>query len=302
MTLSLAGDVALVTGAGGGLGRTYALELARRGASVVVNDLGVSVDGTGGATGPAQAVVDEIVAAGGRAVADTGSVAVAEGAEAMVRTAIAAFGRLDIVVNNAGIIRDEAMHKLTDDAWAAVTAVHLTGTMLVSRAAFRHMRERGYGRIVNTTSPAGLYGNFGQASYGAAKMGVVGLTRALSIEGAAKGVLVNAVAPGGMTRMTEGVMGSLGDTFDLRPELVAPVVAYLAHKNCELTGEVLSAAFGRVARVVIGSTPGYFSRDLTVEDIEAHLSEIMSDDGLTYPRNLNDEVALALVHYQTSRA
>ena len=298
MSLSFDGNVVLVTGAGGGLGRSYALEFARRGASVVVNDVGGAVDGTGQAAGPAQAVVDEIRAAGGQALADAHSVADPDGAEAMVAAAVEAFGRIDVVVNNAGILRDEALHKLTDAAWAAVTAVHLTGTMQVSRAAVRRMREQGYGRIVNTTSPAGLYGNFGQTSYGAAKMGIVGLTRVLAVEGASKGIKVNAVAPGARTRMTEAAMGPLGDVLDLRPELVSPVVVYLSHRRCELSGEVLSAAFGRVSRVFIGSTPGWFSRDLTAEAVEENLAAVLSDEGLSYPRNLEDEVGLALAHYQ----
>lgn len=298
MTLSFDGNVVLVTGAGNGLGRTYALEFARRGASVVVNDLGGAVDGSGQTSGPARAVADEIVAAGGQAVADTHSVADPAGAEAMVQAAVDAFGRIDVVVNNAGILRDEALHKLTDAAWAAVTGVHLTGTMLVTRAAVRHMREQGYGRVVNTTSPAGLFGNFGQASYGAAKMGIIGLTRVLAVEGASKGIKANVIAPGARTRMTEAVMGPLEQSLDLRPDLVAPVVLYLAHRRCELSGEVISAAFGRVSRVFIGSTPGWFNRDLTPEDVEANLDTILSDDNLCYPRNLNDEVALAMGHYQ----
>ena len=297
MTLSFDGRVALITGAGGGLGRTYALELARRGAAIVVNDLGGTVDGSGASAGPAQAVVDEIEAAGGTAIADGHSVADPFGADAMVNAALDHLGRLDIVINNAGVIRDEAFHKVTSDAWQTVSDVHLTGTLLVSRAAIGHMREQGYGRIVNTTSPAGFYGNFGQASYAAAKMGIIGLTRVLAIEGARRGVQANAIAPGAMTRMTEDVMGTMAETLDLRPELVAPVVAYLAHERCGMSGEVISAAFGRVAKVFIGSTPGYFSRDLTAESVEANLDTITDPTGLTFPLGLEAEISYAQVHY-----
>ena len=300
MTLSFDGRVALVTGAGGGLGRSHALELARRGASVVVNDLGGSVDGEGSSASPAKLVVDEIIEAGGIAVADTNSVATSEGASGMVETAVSAFGRIDIVVNNAGILRDEAIHKLALSSWEALLDVHLTGTMLVSQAAFRVMREQGYGRIINTTSAAGLFGNFGQSSYGAAKMGVVGLTRVLAIEGETKGVKVNAVSPAALTRMTESIMGPLKELLVAKPELVTPVVAYLAHENCTLSGEIISAAFGRFSRIVIGTAPGYFDLEPTPEAIEAHLSEILDEGGMVFPKTLNDELALIMDHYQAA--
>jgi NAD(P)-dependent dehydrogenase (short-subunit alcohol dehydrogenase family) len=302
MTLSLEGRVALVTGAGGGLGRSHALELARRGAQVVVNDFGGTVAGAGSSPGPAKLVVDEIIEAGGVAIANSHSVATPEGAGAMVETAVREFGRIDIVVNNAGILCDEAMHKLTLESWEAVLAVHLTGTMLVTHAAFPHMREQGYGRIVNTTSAAGLFGNFGQCSYGAAKMGIVGLTRVLAIEGGPKGVRVNAVSPAALTRMTEAVMGPLGDVVVAKPELVTPVVVYLAHEGCSLNGEVISAAFGRVSRIFVGTTPGYFNLDLTPEAVEAHLTEIMDEKGLVFPQSINDEIALIMGHYEEQKA
>jgi NAD(P)-dependent dehydrogenase (short-subunit alcohol dehydrogenase family) len=299
--LSFEGRVAVVTGAGGGLGRAYARELARRGAQVVVNDIGGSVAGTGTAAAPAEMVARDINAEGGIAVADANSVATPEGAEAIVANAREAFGRLDIVVNNAGILRDESFHRLTTEAWEAVLGVHLTGTMLLSRAAFITMREQGYGRIVNTTSSAGLFGNFGQASYGAAKMGVIGLTRVLAIEGATRGIKVNAISPGAMTRMTEPLMGDLAGAVDSRPELVAPVVAFLSHERCNLTGEVLSAKFGRVSRVFVGTASGYFNGDLTAEDVQEHLAEILDDEALAFPTNLEDEFRLILKDSATSR-
>jgi len=298
MTLSFDGRVALVTGAGGGLGRCHALELARRGAHVVVNDLGGSVDGSGSSAAPAHLVVDEITAAGGTAIADDHSVATAEGAQAMVAAAVEQFGRIDVVINNAGILRDEALHKLTPESWRAVLDVHLTGTMLVTQAAFRHMREQGYGRIVNTTSAAGLFGNFGQSSYAAAKMGIVGLTRVAAIEGEPKGVKVNAVGPAALTRMTETVMGPLKDVVVSKAELVTPVVIYLAHETCGLNGAVISAGFGRISRIFLGTTPGYFDLEATPESVGAHLAEIMDPAGIVFPDSLSDEIGLIMAHYQ----
>src|ERR1043166_5170209 len=187
------GRVAIITGAGGGLGREHALLLASRGAQVVVNDLGGAVDGTGSSAGPAQKVVEEIEALGGAAVADTNSVASPDGADAMVKTALDAFGRVDIVINNAGILRDKSFANMTQDLWDAVIAVHLTGACNVPGAAWPHLREQSYGRIVSTSSAAGIFGNFGQTNYGAAKMGIVGLTRVLAVEGAKNNIKVNAI-------------------------------------------------------------------------------------------------------------
>ena len=193
--ISFDGRVAIVTGAGGGLGRSHALFLASRGAKVVVNDLGGSVDGKGSDEAAAQKVVDEIAAAGGEAVASFDGVDTAEGGEKIVKTALDAFGKVDVVINNAGILRDVSFHKMTHDQWDAVMNVHLNGTYYVSKAAWNHMREAGYGRIVNTTSAAGLYGNFGQANYAAAKLGIVGLSKTLAQEGHKKGIRCNVIAP-----------------------------------------------------------------------------------------------------------
>jgi NAD(P)-dependent dehydrogenase (short-subunit alcohol dehydrogenase family) len=193
--MSFDGRVCIITGAGGGLGRSHALELARRGGSILVNDLGGSVNGTGSSSSAAQRVVDEITSVGGHAVANHDSVATSEGGNAIVQAALDAFGRVDVLVNNAGILRDQAFHKMDPTAMDAVVDVHLKGALYVSQPAFRLMREQGYGRIVNTSSASGLFGNFGQANYGAAKAGLAGLTRVLALEGAGHGIKVNAIAP-----------------------------------------------------------------------------------------------------------
>ena len=193
------GKVAIITGAGGGLGRQHALLMASRGALIVVNDLGGSVDGTGSNKGAADLIVDEIRAAGGEAVADTNSVATTEGGAAIVKTAIDAFGKIDIVINNAGILRDKAFHNMGPDLIDPVLDVHLRGAFNVTQPAWIHMREQGYGRIISTSSAAGIFGNFGQANYGAAKMGLVGFTRVLAVEGAKYNIKANAIAPLALT-------------------------------------------------------------------------------------------------------
>ena len=255
--LGFDGKVAIITGAGGGLGRQHALELGRRGALVVVNDLGGAVDGSGSDAGAAQLVVDEITAAGGEAVADTNSVATPEGGEAIVQTALDAFGRVDIVINNAGILRDKTFHNMDADLLDPVLDVHLKGAFNVTKPAWIHMREQKYGRIVSTSSAAGIFGNFGQTNYGAAKMGLVGLTRVLAVEGARYGIQANAIAPLALTRMTEDIMGSVGDKLD--PALITPIVAYLAHESCDSTGRIFSCGGGRVAEVFIAETDGYYN-------------------------------------------
>jgi NAD(P)-dependent dehydrogenase (short-subunit alcohol dehydrogenase family) len=277
------GRIAIVTGAGNGLGRAYALLLASRGAKVVVNDLGGAVDGTGGGDGAAQAVVREITALGGTAAADTHSVASATSGEAIVASALDAFGGLDIVVNNAGILRDRAFHNLTADDFDAVLDVHLRGTYFVSAPAYRHMREHGYGRIVVTTSAAGLFGNFGQANYAAAKMAMVGLAKALAQEGAKRNIKANVIAPGARTRMTADVVGATGPA--MPAELVAPAVAFLCHDSCPLNGDVLSAFGGRVARAFVAETVGYFNEALTVEDVASNLDTILDQHGYLEPRS-----------------
>ena len=266
------GQVAIITGAGGGLGRSHAVALARRGAMVLVNDVGGAVDGSGESTSAAQHVVDEITALGGEAAENHDSVATEEGGQAIVQAALKAFGRVDIIVNNAGILRDKAFHKMDAQMIDAVIDVHLKGAMFVSRPAFRLMRDQGYGRIINTSSASGLFGNFGQANYGAAKAGLVGLTRVLSIEGAGHGIRVNAIAPIAATRMTDELLGDLA--VRVAPETVSPLVVYLASQECTVNGHIYSVAGGRVARIFIGETEGVVLRDNTPEAVQAHLADI----------------------------
>src|SRR4051812_8316061 len=234
------GKVAIITGAGGGLGRQHALLLASRGARIVVNDLGGSVSGEGGSDTPAQSVVKEIEALGGEAVADANSVATPDGGEAIVKSAIDAFGRVDIVINNAGILRDKTFQNMTPDLLDPVIDVHLKGAFNVTRPAWIHMREQGYGRVVNTSSGSGLFGNFGQSNYAAAKLGLVGLTRVLANEGAKHNIKANAIAPIAYTRMTEELVPGMEDK--LKPEFVSPLVAYLVHEDCPVSGEVYTVA------------------------------------------------------------
>jgi NAD(P)-dependent dehydrogenase (short-subunit alcohol dehydrogenase family) len=289
------GKVAIITGAGGGLGRQHALLLASRGAQVVVNDLGGAVDGTGSSAGPAQQVVEEIEALGGAAVADGNSVASQEGAEAMVKTALDAFGRVDIVINNAGILRDKSFANMTPDLWDAVIAVHLTGAYNVTRAAWPHFKEQAYGRIVSTSSAAGIFGNFGQANYGAAKMGIVGLTRVWAQEGGKYNIRANAIAPVARTRMTEDLLGPLVEK--IAPELVSPVVAYLASDLCDVNGEIYSVGGGRVSRIFIAEAPGYFKKDLTIEDVRDNWDAIRAEADYVIPNGVNDEFGRLLMPF-----
>jgi NAD(P)-dependent dehydrogenase (short-subunit alcohol dehydrogenase family) len=286
--LTFDGRVAVITGAGGGLGRSHALELARRGARIVVNDLGGAVDGTGGSASAAQAVVAEIEAAGGEAVANTDSIATPEGGEAVIQSAVDAFGQIDIIINNAGILRDTSFKNMTADVLDPVLDVHLRGAFNVTRPAWTRMREQGYGRIVNTTSGAGLFGNFGQANYGAAKMGLVGLTRVLAVEGAKSGIRANVIAPIARTRMTEEILGDQAAKLD--PELISPLVAFLAHASCERNGSIYSVGGGRVARVFLGVTEGIVDPDLTAESIAASIDQIDDTEGFFVPAKLGDEI------------
>ena len=286
--LGFDGQVAIVTGAGGGLGRSHALELARRGARVVVNDLGGAVDGSGGSDSAAQKVVDEIEAAGGEAVADHNSVATAEGGEAIVQTALDAFDTVDIVINNAGILRDKTFHNLTPDLLEPVIAVHLLGAFYVTLPAWKVMRDKGYGRVVNTSSNSGLLGNFGQSNYGAAKLGLVGFTRVLANEGKAKGIRANAIAPVAKTRMTEDLLGPLGDK--LEPSEVTPTVIYLAHEDCPVNGEVYSVAGGVVARYFIGLTPGWYAEGHSAEDVRDNFEQIRDETGYIVPEDPSGEL------------
>nr|WKY18077.1 MFE1 [Schizochytrium sp.] len=244
-TLRYDGKVAVVTGAGNGLGRAYALLLGSRGAKVVVNDLGGSTHGEGASTNAADKVVEEIKSAGGEAVANYDSV---EYGDKIIKTALDAFGRVDIVINNAGILRDVAFHKMTQKDWDLIYTVHLKGTYAVTKAAWETMRKQQFGRVINVASAAGLYGNFGQANYSAAKLGILGLTKTLAREGASKNIKVNCIAPLAGSRMTATVMPQ--EMVDaLRPEFVAPVVAYLSHDSCESSGQVYELGAGWVAEL-----------------------------------------------------
>jgi NAD(P)-dependent dehydrogenase (short-subunit alcohol dehydrogenase family) len=290
--LGFDGRVAIITGAGGGLGKQHALLLASRGARVVVNDLGGSVSGEGSDQGPAAAVAQEIRDLGGEAIPDANSVSTPDGGEAIVRTAIAAFGTVDIVVNNAGILHDKTFQNMSPELLDPVIEVHLKGAFYVTRPAWLKMREQGYGRIVNTSSNSGILGNFGQSNYGAAKMGLVGLTRVLAAEGAKYNIKVNAIAPLARTRMTESLLGDAAERLD--PGLVSPVVAWLVHEDVPVTGEIYTVGGGRVARFFVGMTSGYYNPKLTVEDVRDNFARIRDESGYTVPLGLSDELGVLL--------
>ncbi|HVM19000.1 MAG TPA: SDR family oxidoreductase [Egibacteraceae bacterium] len=281
------GRVAIVTGSGGGLGRQHALLFAQRGAKVVVNDLGGSRDGTGAGSEMADQVVTEIIDAGGEAVANYDNVATPDGGEAIVQSAVDAFGTVDIVVNNAGILRDVTFHKMDDAQWDAVVKVHLYGTYHVTRAAWPLLREKSYGRVVVTTSTSGLYGNFGQSNYGAAKMGVVGLINTLALEGRKYNVTANAIAPIAATRMTEDIMPT-EMLSALDPAYVSPLVVHLASEECTDSGEVILAGGGNYARVHYMQAKGaQFAEVPSPDDIAAQWSTIMDMDGAQLGRPLS---------------
>ena len=285
--------VAIVTGAGNGLGKAYALELGKRGAKVVVNDLGGAVDGSGSGNSPADDVVDEIIKNGGEAVANYDSVASKDGGESIVQTAVDNFGTVDAVINNAGILRDRSFANMTEEEFLLIIDVHLKGTFYVTHPAFKIMKENNYGRIVNVASPSGLFGNFGQANYGAAKMGIVGLTNVLAIEGAKYNIKVNVIAPTAYTRMTEGLIPEDVGKF-MTPELVTPLVTYLASEACEPTHEIYGVAAGRFARIGIITHDGYINQQATAEDIANNIDEIRTITDGTYPLSNDDENMLIM--------
>ncbi|KXW59951.1 serine/threonine kinase [Mycolicibacterium phlei DSM 43072] len=266
--------VIVVTGAGGGLGREYALTLAKEGAAVVVNDLGGARDGTGSGSAMADQVVAEIKEAGGRAVANYDSVAEPEGAENIIKTALDEFGKIDGVVSNAGILRDGTFHKMTYENWDAVLKVHLYGGYNVIRAAWPHFREQSFGRVVVATSTSGLFGNFGQANYGAAKLGLVGLINTLAQEGAKYNIKTNAIAPIAATRMTQDILPP--DVFaKLTPEYVAPVVGYLMTEEVSDTASVFIVGGGKVQQVALFQNEGVtFTEVPTIDDIAGKWGEI----------------------------
>jgi NAD(P)-dependent dehydrogenase (short-subunit alcohol dehydrogenase family) len=266
--------VVVVTGAGGGLGREYALALAREGASVVVNDLGGARDGTGAGHNMADHVVTEIKDAGGRAVANYDSVADTDGAANIIKTALDEFGKVDGVVSNAGILRDGTFHKMSFENWDAVLKVHLYGGYNVIRAAWPHFREQSFGRVVVATSTSGLFGNFGQANYGAAKLGLVGLINTLAQEGVKYNIKANAVAPIAATRMTEDILPP-EVLKNLTPDFVAPVVAYLCSEEVPDTDSIFIVGGGKVQRTALFQNEGVtFKTPPSVEEIAAHWAEI----------------------------
>jgi NAD(P)-dependent dehydrogenase (short-subunit alcohol dehydrogenase family) len=282
LTYRFEGRVAVVTGAGRGIGRAYALLLAGRGAQVIVNDIDAE---------PASAVTNEI---GSNAIANDDDVAAVSGAEALVNTAVERFGRLDILINNAGIIRWAGMPKVAEDNLAEHLAVHVAGSFNTTRAAWPHMVDRGYGRIVMTTS-SGLFGLPNNTSYAAAKGAVIGLARSLATAGADHGIKVNLIAPGAFTRMA----GRGEATPEMSPDLVAPMAAFLAHEECPVTGEVYAAGFGRFARMFIAQTEGYVSATPSVEDIAEHWAAI-NDEGQYYvPKDLTAWSNAFMRHLET---
>ena len=229
-------------------------------------------------------------------MADTDSVATPEGGKAIVQTAVDAYGTVDIVINNAGILRDKAFHNMEPDLMNPVFDVHLKGAFHVTQPAWVIMREKGYGRIISTSSAAGIFGNFGQTNYGAAKMGLVGFTRVLAVEGAKYNIKANAIAPLALTRMTETIMGALGDKLD--PGLVSPIVTYLAHEDCPVSGQTFSVGGGRVAQVFIGETTGYFKADLKPEDLRDNWDTVTDQTGYGTPSNLAEETAMFLPFFK----
>ncbi|RPH47958.1 MAG: SDR family NAD(P)-dependent oxidoreductase [Desulfobacteraceae bacterium] len=288
------GRVAIITGAGAGLGRVYALELAKRGAKIVVNDLGGSRDGSGtGSSSAADRVVDEIKAAGGEAVANYDNVATPEGGERIVKTALDAFGKVDILINNAGILRDKSFLKMEPENWKAVMDVHLTGAYNVTRPAFKAMRDNGFGRIVMTTSAAGLYGNFGQTNYSAAKMALVGLMNTLKLEGKKYDIKVNTIAPLAASRLTEDVMPP--EIFEKsKPEFVAPMVVYLCSEECRESGAIFNSGMGYYNRAAILTGPGIKLGDAgkppTPEQISENWNSINSMEGAKETEDANSAI------------
>ncbi|MGA7054390.1 MAG: SDR family NAD(P)-dependent oxidoreductase [Mycobacterium sp.] len=297
--IDFTGQVAVVTGAGRGLGRLYALDLARRGAAVLVNDVGGSMRGDGADSGIADEVVDEIKGAGGKAIASYDSVDNPAGGQAIVDAAVAAFGRLDAVVSNAGIFSSVPFEDLSVDDWTRMLRVHLDGGFFVSQPAYRAMKKNGGGRFVFISSSAGIFGQPMEAHYAAAKAGLVGLTNVIAIEGEAHGILANSVLPTGFSRMVTETVGDekflteSGFMRAIRPELVVPLVTFLASSACTFTHRNYSASAGRYARVFVGLSEGWLAdaeSEPTAEDIEAHLEQMSSTDRFFVPTSIVDEV------------
>ena len=285
------GRVAIITGAGGGLGRSHALMLASRGCKVVVNDLGGTLDGSGKGSAMADKVVDEIKAAGGEAVANYDGVDTVPGGQNIVKTALDAFGKIDIVVNNAGILKDKTFAKMDEDSWDKVIAVHMKGAFCVTNAAWPVMRDNAYGRVIFTSSAAGLFGNFGQANYGAAKTAMVGMMNVLKLEGAKYNIKLNTIAPIAASRMTEALMPP--QILDkLKPDFVSPLVAYLCSEDCQETGGIYSVGGGYFARIALMEGPGYtqpVTTPISMEDIRDNFDKINSLENPRKPANISEE-------------
>lgn len=290
--------VAVITGAGGGLGRAHALLLASRGAKIVVNDLGGSMDGVGGDNTPAQKVVDEIKAAGGEAVPNYDSVSEWDSAQKIIQTAIDSYGKVDILINNAGILRDKSMMKMEMQDWELIIAVHLSGTFFCTKAAFPHMREAGYGRILSTASAAGIYGNFGQTNYSAAKMGIAGMMLSVKLEGAKYNIKANTLVPVAGTRLTATVMPPQVVEM-LKPEFVSPIAAYAVSEACQASGQIFVAGAGYYSRAAMVEGPGVFFDDpaaVTPDDMAARLDEISSLEGAVEYDSATAQTGHALSH------
>lgn len=307
MSINFDNRVAIITGSGGGLGSTYALEIAKRGGAVVVNDLGGAFDGSGRSHSMADTIVDQIKAAGGRAVASYDSVGTRAGGEAIVQTAMDAFGRVDIVINNAGHLRNAPFEEIDDALLDSIIDVHLKGAFYVTQPAYKIMKKQKYGRIVFASSAAGMLGNPEQAAYGAAKAGLIGLMNILSLEGARHGVLCNALLPTAASRMAQAMPAAqmkelesqyaalaplVGNSLD--PKFVTPLTVYLASEKCQSTHAIYSATWGRFARAFIGLSDGWCGpRDVppTADDIDAHWDQISSRESFCVPASLEDEFA-----------
>ena len=273
MSLDFTGKTVIVTGSGGGLGRSHALEFARRGANVVVNDLGGSVDGSGGSSEAADAVVKTIIDNGGKAISNGASVTDDKGVANMVEQTLSEFGRIDVLVNNAGVLRDKSFSNMSMSDFEFVVDVHLMGTVKTTHAVFPIMKEQNYGRIVVTTSSSGLYGNFGQSNYGAGKMGVVGMMNTLELEGAKYNIHINALAPVAWTRMTEDLMPPEAEAL-LTPESVTPAVVFMSSDQAP-SGQIICAGAGVFAAAQVVETPGkLLGLDAAAEDVAANWEEI----------------------------
>ncbi len=270
--------VAVVTGAGRGLGRAYALLLAAKGAKVVVNDLGSTMQGTGADQGPAQAVVDEIKRAGGEAIACSESVATAEGGRAIIQAALDHFGRLDVLVHNAGNVRYSALDEMSDEDFDAVLDVHLKGAFYIVRAAFPVMARANYGRVVLTSSISGLYGLATTANYGVSKAGIIGLNNVVALEGADKGIKSNIILPGAVTRMADGLDISQYPPMDA--DLVAPVVGWLSHESCSISGEMLISMAGRVAKAMVAETAGVYQSHWDIAGVAEQIDAIRNTENM----------------------